>query len=204
MKSFSITVSAPGTFANARCMRFRSSRDRGRVTAISRVPASNLTRVFSDEGSFSIAAVTSSSDTPGASGRASERCTKSARSTTYTRPTNTDASKVGERRRNHWSRLLREKAYWTLPTVDMMAAEEAHSRAARSRRGLNKAAWINSSLRIDQITVVEVLQKLHLKNTGKEISRAEVLAALMVAGLETIMAAEGFAAGSKPRASSVA
>ena len=37
------------------------------------------------------------------------------------------------------------------------------------------------------MAVIEVLQARHLKVTGKEISRAEVLAALMVEGLERIL-----------------
>lgn len=118
----------------------------------------------------------------------------------YIRPTKTDASKLGERRRHYWSRLLRKRALWFLPVLDMMAAEETHAKIARSRRGQNKAAWINISLRIDQIAVVEVLQKLHLKNTGKEISRAEVMAALMAAGLETVLVTEEFNPGSDTRA----
>ena len=122
----------------------------------------------------------------------------------YIRPTKTDASKLGERRRHYWSRLLREKALWFLPIIDMMTAEETHTKIARSRRGQNKAAWINISLRIDQIAVVEVLQKLHLRNTGKEISRAEVLAALMAAGLETVLDSEEFKTGSDTRAASAA
>lgn len=110
----------------------------------------------------------------------------------YTRPTMTDAAKLGERRRHQWSRLLRQRALSLLSSVDMVAAEEAYTDTARSRRGQNKAAWINTSLRVDQIAVVEVLQKLHLKATGKEISRAEVLAALMAAGLATIVNHENF------------
>jgi hypothetical protein len=122
----------------------------------------------------------------------------------YIRPTKTDASKLGERRRHHWSRLLRQKALWLLPIIDMMTAEQTHANIARSRRGQNKAAWINISLRIDQIAVVEVLQKLHLRNTGKEISRAEVVAALMASGLQTVLASEEFKTGSTTRAASAA
>ncbi|WP_210880188.1 hypothetical protein [Roseovarius autotrophicus] len=110
----------------------------------------------------------------------------------YTRPTKTDASKLGERRRHYWSRLLRKRAYWSLPVIEMMTAEETHANIARSRRGENKAAWINISLRVDHIAVIEVLQKVHLRNTGKEISRAEVLAALMAAGLHSIVNHENF------------
>ncbi|MGX0975207.1 hypothetical protein ACSSVY_000909 [Roseovarius sp. MBR-51] len=120
----------------------------------------------------------------------------------YIRPTKTDASKLGERRRHYWSRLLRQKALWFLPILDMMAAEETHANIARSRRGQNKSAWINISLRIDQIAVVGVLQKLHLKNTGKEISRAEVVAALMAAGLEAVLASDDFKTGNDTRAAS--
>lgn len=110
----------------------------------------------------------------------------------YTRPTMTDAAKLGERRRHQWSDLLRQRSLCALPVVDLKAAEETHASIARSRRGQNKAAWINTSLRVDQIAVVEVLQKLHLENTGKEISRAEVLAALMAAGLQSIVNHENF------------
>lgn len=49
----------------------------------------------------------------------------------YIRPTKTDASKLGERRRHYWSRLLREKALWFLPIIDMMTAEENLSNSHR-------------------------------------------------------------------------
>ncbi|SEM33732.1 hypothetical protein SAMN05443999_12110 [Roseovarius azorensis] len=111
----------------------------------------------------------------------------------YIRPVKTAAASIGERRM-HWTRFLRKEALYRLPSAEFLAAEEGLASATRSRRGQNKAAWINTSLRIDQIAVVEVLQKLHLQNTGKEISRAEVLAALMAAGLGAVLARDEFSA----------
>lgn len=112
--------------------------------------------------------------------------------TTYTRPTRTDATKIGDRRRHHWTHVLRLRARQILPIIPMMIAEEEHAQRVRSRPGQARAAWMNISLRFDQIAVIEVLQKQHLQNTGKEISRSEVVAALMAHGLESLAVRDEF------------
>lgn len=104
----------------------------------------------------------------------------------YTRPAKTKATAVGHKRRSSWSRLLRRQAFDTLSPVEVTQAEGATSVKVRSRKDQDKAAWTNIRVRFDHIAVIDVLQKRHLEVTGKEISRAEVLAALMTAGLKTI------------------
>jgi hypothetical protein len=112
--------------------------------------------------------------------------------TSYTRPTKTEATKIGDRRRHHWTHVLRQRARQILPIISMMTAEEVHAQRVRSRPGQALAAWMGISLRFDQIAVLEVLQQMHLQNTGKEISRSEVMAALMAHGLEGLAARDEF------------
>lgn len=114
---------------------------------------------------------------------------------TYTRPTKTKATAVGERNRARWTRHLRKKVYSMVSTIEVMAAEEASTLNAirgqmksPGRRGWDdRPCWTSTRIRIDQMAVLEMLQARHLKATGKEISRAEVLAALMAEGLERIL-----------------
>lgn len=114
---------------------------------------------------------------------------------TYTRPTKTRATSVGERKRTRWARHLQSKAYSLTATPEVMAAEETSSlnaihRHMNSPRHVgwdDRPRWVTTRLRIDQMAVLEMLQARHLNATGKEISRAEVLAALMAEGLERIL-----------------
>lgn len=110
----------------------------------------------------------------------------------YTRPTKTKATAVGQRGRTFWARLLRKKAWNVFPGVDLMAAEESLICAIRRRPGQDRAAWTSVRTRVDQAALLDVLRSRHLKNTGKEISRSEALAALMFAGLETIVNRDEF------------
>lgn len=105
---------------------------------------------------------------------------------TYTRPAKTPATSVGWNRRSSWSRLLRRQAMDTLPRADLFAAEEETAKTIRARKGQDRAAWTSVRVRFDVAATLSVLQRLHLEATGKEISKAEVLAALMTAGLRTI------------------
>ncbi|UWP91403.1 hypothetical protein K3X13_10005 [Aliiroseovarius crassostreae] len=106
---------------------------------------------------------------------------------TYTRPTKTKATAVGQRGRTYWSRRLRKQAYDLLPVLDFMAAEATLLNTVRKRPGQDRAAWTSIRTRIEHAALLDVLRQRHLENTGQEISRSEALAALMVAGLETIV-----------------
>ena len=118
----------------------------------------------------------------------------------YQRPTKTDAAAVGERNRTRWTRYLRSRLFDLIPVIEIMAAEEGFvSEAVQRQRYVSsrhlwrdRPTWATARIRIDQMATLEVLQKRHLEATGKEISRAEVLAALMAAGLETIINHEDF------------
>lgn len=115
--------------------------------------------------------------------------------TLYTRPTKTKATAVGDRNRTRWSRHLRRRLCELLPPTEFLAAEEGEIAEAirRQRNGphgapwYDRPKWLTTRIRTEQTTAIRMLQKRHLKTTGKEISRAEVLAALMAAGLETII-----------------
>jgi len=113
--------------------------------------------------------------------------------TPYARPTKTAAASLGQKARTHWSTALRKKAFASLPPVEFMAEEAALTNATRSRRGYQKAAWTSVRVRLDQVAILDLLRKRHLRNTGKEISRAEVLAALMSAGLGSVLERAEFA-----------
>lgn len=102
----------------------------------------------------------------------------------YTRPTKTKATAVGERNRSHWTRHLRKKLFTLVTPMEFMNAEECATNAARKPPRDDRPRWTTTRLRVEQMVVIQLLQSRHLKVTGKEISRSEVLAALMVHGFE--------------------
>ena len=118
----------------------------------------------------------------------------------YQRPSKTKASAVGERNRQRWTRLLRQKLSSLVSATELMLAEEvANSDAVHRQRNqprhypwFDRPRWVSIRIRIDQMAAIEMLQRRHLQATEKEISRAEVLAALMATGLETIIKHEDF------------
>lgn len=122
----------------------------------------------------------------------------------YQRPTGSNATAVGERNRRRWSRYLRERLSALVAPMDLMTAEESstldefrHQRTAPNKYPWqDRPTWTTARIRIDQMATLSLLQKRHLKATGKEISRAEVLAALMATGLETIIKHEDFGGSS--------
>lgn len=124
----------------------------------------------------------------------------------YTRPTKTKATAVGERNRARWSRHLRTKLFSLVSTSEVMASEEAsvvgaiqqQMKAPRHMRWDDRPRWVTTRLRIDQMAVLETLQTRHLRATGKEISRAEVMAALMAEGLEHIINHRDFGGTNTP------
>lgn len=121
----------------------------------------------------------------------------------YKRPSKTKASAVGERNRLRWTRLLRQKLSSLVSANELMLARETANTDALLRQRdqprhypwFDRPQWATVRIRIDQVATIEMLQQRHLQATEKEISKAEVLAALMAAGLETIINHEDF--GSK-------
>jgi len=105
--------------------------------------------------------------------------------TTYTRPAKTEATAVGERNRSRWTRLLRSRSLLLFQPIDYLLAEEKAYAKARRSKDFHRHAWLSIGIRADHMAVLEVLQAHDLEATGKEIARAEVMAALMAAGLET-------------------
>lgn len=113
----------------------------------------------------------------------------------YTRPAKTKATALGERNRARWTRHLRKRLSTLVSASEVMAAEEAsileairrQMQGPRNRPWDDRPRWATLQIRIDQMAVIEMLQARHLKVTGKEISKAEVLAALMAEGLERIL-----------------
>lgn len=119
---------------------------------------------------------------------------------TYTRPIGSDATTVGERNRTRWTRYLRKRLKELVhPMAFISATENSVADALQQQRASSakypwqdRPTWTNARIRIDQMATLELLQKRHLKATGKEISKAEVLAALMACGLDTIINHEDF------------
>lgn len=105
----------------------------------------------------------------------------------YNRPTKTKATALGERNRARWTLHLRNKLFALVPVIEFMAAGEGATNTARKMPWDERPRWVSIQIRIDQMAVIEVLQARHLKATGKEISRAEVLAALMAEGLGRVL-----------------
>ncbi len=121
----------------------------------------------------------------------------------YTRPAKTKATALGERNRVRWTRHLRTKFSIVLPIIDVMAAEEAsilvairrQTNAVRHWPWSDRPRWASIQIRIDQMAIIEMLQARHLMATGREISRAEVLAALMAEGVDRIINHADFGGG---------
>ena len=121
----------------------------------------------------------------------------------YTRPAKTKATALGERNRARWTRHLRKKLFMAVPTLAVMAEEEAsildairrQTNAARHWPWAGRPRWASIQIRIEQMAIIEMLQTRHLMATGREISRAEVLAALMAEGLDRIINHADFGGG---------
>ncbi|SHG75271.1 hypothetical protein SAMN05444003_0772 [Cognatiyoonia sediminum] len=115
--------------------------------------------------------------------------------THYQRPTGSNATSVGDKNRRRWSRCLRSRVFELFKPIDFLNAEGSvvlnaiHKQMADHRRGRwnDRPSWVSTRIRTDQMAIINMLQSRHLNATGKEISKAEVLAALMAAGLETII-----------------
>ena len=113
----------------------------------------------------------------------------------YQRPTGSKATAVGDKNRRRWSRCLRSRVFELFKPIDFLNAEESvvlnaiHKQVADYRRGRwnDRPSWVSTRVRTDQMAIINILQSRHLKAAGKEISKAEVLAALMAAGLEAII-----------------
>lgn len=114
---------------------------------------------------------------------------------TYTRPAKTKATAIGDCARTRWTRHLRKRLFSLVTPIEFLSAEEGANNTARWKPWDERPRWVSIQVRIDQMAVIEMLQARHLKATGKEISRAEVLAALMAEGLERILDHANFGGG---------
>ena len=118
----------------------------------------------------------------------------------YKRPSKTKAAELGDRNRQRWARHLRHKLSSLVSANELMLARETVNTDAVHRQKeqprhypwFDRPQWASVRIRIDQMATVEMLQRRHLEATEKEISRAEVLAALMASGLEAIINHEDF------------
>ena len=123
----------------------------------------------------------------------------------YKRPSKTKASALGDRNRRRWARYLRQKLSSLVSANELMQARETVNTDAVHRQReqprhypwLDRPQWASVRIRIDQMATIEMLQRRHLEVTEKEISKAEVLAALMASGIETIINHEDFG-GTRP------
>lgn len=102
----------------------------------------------------------------------------------YIRPLKTKATAVGERSRARWTRHLRKKLFTLVTPMEFMNADEGATNGVRQAPWEHGPRWATTRIRAEQMAVIEMLQSRHLRATGKEISRSEVLAVLMAEGLE--------------------
>ncbi|WP_371157002.1 hypothetical protein [Jannaschia sp. 2305UL9-9] len=110
----------------------------------------------------------------------------------YRRPQATNGTRVGARNRRRWSDRLGRKLSEIVPSFDRMQADkDACDDPQRASRD-SGANWVSVRIRVSQMAVIQLLQGRHLSATGKEISRAEVLAALMAVSLASIIENEDF------------
>lgn len=105
----------------------------------------------------------------------------------YNRPVGTKATAVGNCNRGSWTRQLRERLHALVPKNEFIAATSDVTPQTENISWDKGQVWTSTRIRNDHLAVISLLQTRHLKNTGKEISRAEVLAALMAAGLEPVI-----------------
>lgn len=101
----------------------------------------------------------------------------------YNRPEAGDPSKDrGYEQRRRWSDRLRGIVHRHLEPVEI-ALEEHQAKNPEGATEWNQREWLTIPLRAEQVAVVDVMRKRHLANIGKEISRADTVAAFMAAGL---------------------
>jgi hypothetical protein len=97
-------------------------------------------------------------------------------------------------KRTRYSRLLASSAYTRLPTIELMNARENTAASISSPTAHEVPKWSNLRVRFDQLALIQFFQSRHLKATGKEISRAEVMAACMAFALPHMLDRPEFSA----------
>lgn len=107
-----------------------------------------------------------------------------ARRVLYRRPKRkADAPPVTLKQRSRFARELQEVAGETLPADQLAKAYEVLATADREGTRQPKEAWVGVRVRFEQGVMIELLQSAHLRNTRKEISKSDTVAALMLHGL---------------------
>lgn len=102
----------------------------------------------------------------------------------YSRPSKTKATALGDKGRTRWTRHLRKTVFTLFKPSEFITAEESAVNGRDKDPMGSRPVWASIRIRVDQMATIELLQARHLKVTAKEISRSEVLAALMAAGLK--------------------
>lgn len=105
-------------------------------------------------------------------------------SSAYIRPAKTKAAAVGERNRARWTHHLRKKLFALVKPSEFMNPANGAANSVAKAPWENCPRWATTPIRAEQMAIIELLQTRHLRVTGKEISRSEVLAVLMAEGLE--------------------
>jgi hypothetical protein len=118
----------------------------------------------------------------------------------YTRPARTAATNVGDVNRRRFHKALRSLVFDLIPHMEWLVASETTTSGLKARPWSDRPAWAVLRVRLDHIALLDLLQRRHLNNTGKEVSRAEVLAALMAAGLPRLIDHPDFAEDRKTKA----
>ncbi|MFT6091693.1 hypothetical protein [Sulfitobacter sp.] len=103
-----------------------------------------------------------------------------------------EARKCGDVHRQRYLRQLRKVANHGFGTQYFLPAYENWQTIRQTETGNPKALnWTNQQVRPEVTVIIGLLQNLHLENTGKEVSRAEVLNALVAEGLPNLLRHRG-------------
>lgn len=106
---------------------------------------------------------------------------------TYKRPgRNSNAKLLGYENRTKFTNRMINIARRILNPLDLLTTEESYVVATLNRQGSNRSRWINTQLSPRHLAIIDILQARYLATTGTEVSRAEVIAALMAAGLDEV------------------
>ena len=100
---------------------------------------------------------------------------------------------MGADKRIRFTRDLRQTGYGVFGYMQFQSALDSWRNEQFERTGNeNPHPWVSMRVRPEVTATLVLLQKQHLATTGKEISQAEVLSALVAAGVKAVSRHEDF------------
>lgn len=96
--------------------------------------------------------------------------------------------------RNAYRRAMRSKAEAVFTLAELTKHQKAfEEKRSRKPRGNWKDDWSTLLVRPEVLVIVNIIKARHLESTGLELSNAEAVAALITAGLPTLLRNDAFA-----------